>query len=85
MFLSLSISFKYLPKYNKRISYIYSFPLIVCFISFISKEEKGKNKTSLSFGKKDIFSISPCVHKLYSILVSFSNINKTLDKLLFLF
>ena len=54
-------------------------------MSFISKEEKGKNKTSLSFGKKDIFSISPCVHKLYSILVSFSNINKTLDKLLFLF
>ena len=76
---SFSISFKYFPKYNILISYIFSSPIFISFISLISKEEKGKNKTSLSSGYNDIFSISPCVAKLYPKLSSFSNTNKILD------
>ena len=62
------------------ISYPFSFPIFTSFISLISKEEKGKNNTSLSFGKNDIFSISLCVDKLYPILSSFSNTNNTFNK-----
>ena len=51
------------------------------FLSF-SKDENGKNNTSCSLGKYDIFSISPCVHKLYPSLSFFSNINNTLEKFL---
>jgi len=58
IFLLFSISFKYLPKYNNLISYPFSLPIFISFIPLISKDEKGKNNTSLSFGKYDIFSIS---------------------------
>ena len=86
-FLFFLISFKYFPRYNNFISYSFSFSILISFISLISKEEKGKNNTSLSFGKNDIFSISPCVDKLYPRLSSFSSTNNTFDKfkLLFLF
>jgi len=54
-------------------------------MSLISKDENGKNKTSLSSVMNDIFSISPWVDKLYPILSSFSNINNIFDKFLSLF
>ena len=44
----------------------------------ISNEEKGKNKTSFSYVKYDICSISAWVDKLYFILWSFWTINNAL-------
>ena len=79
-FLSFSISFKYLPKYDNSI--LYSFSSIFS-IFFISKQEKGRNNTSFSFSENDNFSMSQWVNKLYSLFFSLSNIYITLDKLYF--
>ena len=57
-FSSFNISLKYLPKYIKLILYPCSFPILVFFIFSIPNDEKGKNKTSFSEAKIDIFSIS---------------------------
>ena len=59
IFLSSSISFKYLPKYNNLISYLLYLPKFFSLISLIAKDEKGKNNTSFSYSLNDIFSISP--------------------------
>ena len=74
IFWSFSMSFRYLPKYNNFISYIFSFfdfslfsigkTISISCKLFISNDENGKNNTSLSVGIHDIFSISACVDKL---------------------
>ena len=43
-------SAKYFPKYNNLISYLFSLLIKTSLTCWISKEEKGKNSTSLSTG-----------------------------------